>query len=97
LLKQIVLHPFFALDAQPKRGLRLVHRVHGFRHLIPTPRLRFLPGRWRNSGNHGFDGHILIGRDRPSHVIRLQLIDQRRLIRRTVGKFQDRCRVCLSS
>ena len=84
-VKQIGLGPCFALDAQAKRGLRLVHGVYRVRHLIPAPRLRFLPGRWHEASDHGLARHILIRRDGPPHLIGLHLVDQLRLIRRTVG------------
>ena len=63
LLKQIVLRSCFPLDAQPKRRLRRVHGMHRFSDVIPTSRLRFLPGRWRETGHHGLDRHILIRRN----------------------------------
>ncbi len=64
-LTQSVLSPLLPLDEQAKRGRRLVHGVHRFRHLIATTRRRFLPGVWQEAGDHRFDRDILIRGDGP--------------------------------
>ena len=78
--KQIALSPRFALDDQPKRGLRRRQGMHRF----ATPLSRCLPGLRGNPFNHRLDRHILIRRDRPGDRVRFPRIDQLRLVRGTV-------------